>query len=56
MHLIFNADNATANGLLGTIGGQFGPVRAGVSCKFENPGEVWERLNCVHLQLCLLLD
>ena len=40
----FNAENATANGLLGTIGGQFGPIRAGVSCKFENPGEEWERL------------
>lgn len=41
---LFNAKNATANGFHGTVGGQFGPVRAGVSCKFENPGEEWERL------------
>ena len=41
---LFNAGNANANGVLGTIGRQFGPIRAGVSCKFENPGEEWERL------------
>ncbi len=41
---LFNAGNAKANGVLGTIGGQFGPIRAGVSCKYENPGEEWERL------------
>lgn len=40
----FNAGNATAKGLLGTVGGQLGPVRAGVSCIFDQPGEEWERL------------
>ena len=40
----FNADNATAKGALGTVGGQLGPIRAGVSCIFEQPGEEWERL------------
>ena len=40
----FNAGNATAKGVLGTIGGQLGPIRAGVSCIFEQPGEEWERL------------
>ncbi|MDE0089729.1 MAG: hypothetical protein OXU23_28700 [Candidatus Poribacteria bacterium] len=40
----FNAGNATAKGLLGTVGGQLGPIRAGVSCIFEQPGEEWERL------------
>jgi len=40
----FNAANATAKGLLGTVGGQLGPIRAGVSCIFEQPGEEWERL------------
>ncbi len=40
----FNAENATAKGILGTIGAQFGPIRTGVSCKFENPNEEWERL------------
>ena len=41
---LFNAGNAKANGVLGTIGGQFGPIRAGVSCKVENPGDEWTRL------------
>ncbi len=40
----FNADNATAKGTLGTVGGQLGPIRAGVSCIFEQPDEEWERL------------
>ena len=40
----FNAGNATAKGALGTLGGQLGPIRAGVSCIFEKPGEEWERL------------
>ncbi len=40
----FNAENATANGILGTVGGQLGPIRAGVSCIFEKPSEDWERL------------
>lgn len=40
----FNAGNATAKGTLGTIGGQLGPIRAGVSCMFEYPGEDWERV------------
>lgn len=40
----FNAGNTNANGVLGTVGGQVGSIRAGVSCKFENPGEEWERL------------
>jgi len=39
----FNAGNA-AKGVLGTVGGQLGPIRAGVSCIFEQPGEEWERL------------
>ena len=41
---LFNAGNAKAKGVLGTIGGQFGPIRAGVSCKVENPGDEWTRL------------
>lgn len=40
----FNADNATARGILGTVGGQLGPFRAGVSCIFEQNNEEWERL------------
>lgn len=40
----FNTDNAKAQGLLGTVGGQLGPVRAGVSCIYEKPGDDWERL------------
>ena len=40
----FNADNATAKGALGTVGGQLGPIRAGVSCIFAQPGEEWDRL------------
>ena len=40
----FNADNATAKGILGTVGGQLGQIRAGVSCIFEQPDEEWERL------------
>ncbi len=40
----FNAGNATAKGALGTVGGQLGPIRAGVSCIFEQPGEEWKRL------------
>lgn len=40
----FNTDNAKAQGLLGTVGGQIGPIRAGVSCIYEKPGEDWERL------------
>ncbi len=40
----FNADNATANGVLGTVGGQLGPIRAGVSCIYDKPDEEWERL------------
>ena len=40
----FNTDNAKAQGLLGTVGGQLGAVRAGVSCIYEKPGEDWERL------------
>lgn len=40
----FNAGNGTAKGSLGTIGGQLGPIRAGVSCMFEYPGENWERV------------
>ena len=40
----FNTDNAKAQGLLGTVGGQIGPIRAGVSCTYEKPGEDWERL------------
>ena len=39
-----NTDNAMAQGLLGTVGGQFGVIRAGVSCIYEKPGEDWERL------------
>ena len=41
---LFNADTAAAKGGLGTIGAQFGPIRAGVSGIFEKPGEDWERL------------
>ncbi len=40
----FNTNNAKSQGLLGTVGGQLGPVRAGVSCIYERPGEDWERL------------
>ena len=40
----FNAANATAKGALGTVGTQLGPIRAGVSCIFEQPSEEWERL------------
>lgn len=40
----FNTDNARAQGLLGTVGGQLGVVRAGVSCIYERPGKDWERL------------
>ena len=40
---LFNA-GSTAKGALGTLGGQLGPIRAGVSCIFEQPGEEWERL------------
>ena len=40
----FNAGNATAKGALGTVGGQLGPIRAGISCIFEHPGDEWERL------------
>ena len=40
----FNTDKAKAQGLLGTVGGQFGFIRAGVSCIYEKPGEDWERL------------
>ena len=40
----FNTDNAKAQGLLGTVGGQLGPVRAGVSCIYDKPGKDWERL------------
>jgi len=40
----FNSQNATANGLLGTLGGQLGPIRAGISCKYEKPSDEWERL------------
>lgn len=40
----FNTDNTKAQGLLGTVGGQLGPVRAGVSCIYEKPGDDWERL------------
>ena len=41
---LFNAGNTKANGVLGTIGNQFGPIRTGLSGKFENPDEDWERL------------
>ena len=41
---LFNAGNTKANGVLGTIGGQFGPIRTGLSGKFENPDEDWEQL------------
>ena len=41
---IFNAGNSSVNGTLGTVGGQVGPIRAGISCKFENSSEDWERL------------
>lgn len=41
---LFNSGNATANGTLGTLGGQFGPIRTGISCKFEESNEDWERL------------
>ena len=44
MSAFFNADNAAAKGGLGTLGAQFGPVRAGISGIFEKPGEDWERL------------
>ncbi len=40
----FNTDNAKSQGLLGTLGGQLGPIRAGISCIYEKPGEDWERL------------
>ncbi len=40
----FNSQNATANGLLGTLGGQLGPIRAGISCKYEKPSDEWDRL------------
>lgn len=40
----FNAGNVTAKGALGTVGGQLGPIRAGVSCIFEQPDEDWDRL------------
>ena len=40
----FNTDGATAKGGLGTFGGQFGPVRAGISGIFEKRDEDWERL------------
>lgn len=42
--VLFNSGNSSANGTLGTVGGQFGTIRAGVSCKFENTTEDWERL------------
>lgn len=41
---LFNTDNATAKGGLGTLGAQLGPVRAGISGILEKPGEEWERL------------
>lgn len=40
----FNSQESTANGLLGTLGGQLGPIRAGISCKYEKPDDDWERL------------
>ncbi len=40
----FNTDTTAAKGILGTVGGHLGPIRAGVSCIFERPGEEWERL------------
>ena len=40
----FNAENVTANGFLGTLGGQLGPIRAGISCKYEKSSDEWERL------------
>lgn len=40
----FNARNNTANGSLGTFGGQLGPIRAGISCMLEKPDEEWERV------------
>ena len=40
----FNAGNATAKGALGTVGAQLGPIRTGISCIFEHPGDEWERL------------
>lgn len=40
----FNAGNNTANGSLGTLGGQLGPIRAGISCMVEKPDEEWKRV------------
>ena len=40
----FNAGNAAAQGGLGTVGAQLGPIRAGVSGIFEKSDEDWERL------------
>ncbi len=49
----FNGENVTAKGVpkggLGTIGGQLGPIRAGISCKYEKTSDEkqqieWERL------------
>ncbi len=40
----FNAKNATASGTLGTVGGQIGPIRAGVSGRVDRNTEEWERL------------
>ncbi|MCG9126196.1 hypothetical protein JT359_01225 [Candidatus Poribacteria bacterium] len=40
----FNAGNNTANGSLGTIGGNLGPIRAGISCMLEKPDEEWKRI------------
>lgn len=40
----FNARNNTANGSLGTLGGQLGPIRAGISCMLEKPNEEWKRV------------
>ena len=40
----FNTSNAIAKGALSTVGGQLGPIRAGVSCIYEHNGEDWERI------------
>ena len=40
----FNAGNNTANGSLVTLGGNLGPIRAGISCMVEKPDEEWKRI------------
>ncbi len=40
----FNAKNTIASGGLGTVGGQLGPLRAGISGRVGRDGDDWEQL------------